>query len=691
MIPANLLATPQLSRWITVHKEGTVSVRCGKVELGQGILTALGQIIAEELDVSFARIDMVPMTTGTSPDENLTAGSRSLEESGPALRQVGAEVRACFLAEAAARLGTSPEQLTVHDGLITAPAGTTSYWELADVVDLSVDATGDPMPKPPEAHRVVGSSVPRLDIPDKVTGRPRFIHDISLPGMLYGRVVRPPSPSATLRSLDSSPAKEIDDVVEVVRDGSFIGIIAAQEESALTGAALLRAHSEWDEPADLPDSSAMHDFLVSQPVDRTVISAHHEPDVPAARTVSASYSRPYLAHASIGPSCAVARWQDDALEVWSHTQGAYNLQRTLSAAFSTSQVTVHHVEGSGCYGHNGADDVVYDAALLARAVAGQPVQVVWSRQDELTWSPFGPAMAVHVSADLDADGDVVAWRHETFGNGHVSRPGVFGTFLAMAHTADATPLPVSVDPPAARGGGSQRNAVPMYVFPSHEVATNRLLSMPLRTSALRSLGAFLNVFAIESFMDELADVDPVTYRLRYLKDPRARAVVSATAERAGWWDRSPGESHGYGFAFAQYSNHGAYCAVVAEVEAESEVRVEKLTIAVDAGLVINPDGLRNQIEGGAVQSTSWTIKEQVKFDRTRVTSSDWETYPILRFTEVPKVDIVLLDQPDQPCLGAGEAAQGPTAAAIANALYDAIGVRVRDLPLTPENIVAAMG
>jgi CO/xanthine dehydrogenase Mo-binding subunit len=356
-------------------------------------------------------------------------------------------------------------------------------------------------------------------------------------------------------------------------------------------------------------------------------------------------------------------------------------------------VTVHHVEGAGCYGHNGADDVAFDAVLLARAVEGQPVQVVWSRSDELTWAPFGPAMAVQLSAEVDQDGNVVSWHHETYGNGHVSRPGSFPipAFLAMAHTADPITLPVSVDPPTSRGGGSQRNAVPMYEFPAHEVAINRLLEMPLRTSALRALGAYLNVFAIESFMDELAgDVDPVTYRLRYLHDPRARAVVEAAAERAGWWDRSPAESHGYGFAFARYSNHGAYCAVVAQVEAESEVRVEKLTLAVDAGLIVNPDGLRNQVEGGAIQSTSWTTREQVRFDRTRVTSADWETYPILRFSEVPQVDVVLLDRPDEPCLGAGETAQGPTAAAIANALTDALGIRVRNLPLTPENIIAAM-
>ncbi|MET0136506.1 MAG: molybdopterin cofactor-binding domain-containing protein [Kibdelosporangium sp.] len=680
MIPANLQLTPQLSRWITVHSDGTVAVRSGKVELGQGILTALAQIVAEELDVRFERIRMIPMTTGPTPDEALTASSRSLEDSGAALRQAAAEVRACFLAVASSLLGTS--DLTVEDGLIN---GVVSYWELASSVSLELDATGVPSPKPPSSYRIVGTSAERLDLPDKVNGTPRFIHDMSLPGMLHGRVVRPPSPGASLRSLDIGAAKALPGVVEIVRDGSFLGVVATEEETAIAAAELLRSHSVWDESASLPAS--LGSFLMSSEADTSAAGASPPSDL----TRTAVYSRPYLAHASIAPSCAIAQWDGSALEVWSHTQGAYNLRKALSLAVPAESIIVHHVEGAGCYGHNAADDVTLDAVLLARA-ADRPVQVVWSRSDELTWAPFGPAAAVRLSAGLDPDGCVVAWKHETFGNGHVTRPGGFPvpSLLAAAHTADPVPLPVAIDPPLARGGGAQRNSVPLYTFPAH-VVTNRLTTMPLRTSAMRSLGAFVNVFAIESFMDELASgVDPVEYRLRHLADPRAREVVSAAASASGWWTRSPTESRGYGFGFARYSDHGAYCAVVAEVAAQSAVRVAKLTIAVDAGLVVNPDGLRNQVEGGAIQSTSWTLKEQVTFDRTRVTSSDWESYPILRFSEVPSVEITLLDRPDLPSLGAGEAAQGPTAAAIANALFDATGIRVRNLPLTPENIIAAM-
>ncbi|GAA3437511.1 molybdopterin-dependent oxidoreductase [Kutzneria kofuensis] len=667
-----------------MHPDGTIDVRCGKVELGQGILTALAQIAADELDVDYGRIRMVPLTTDSSPDEALTAGSRSIEHSGAALRQVGAEVRAVFLAAAARVLGT--DSLSVVDGVIN---GTVSYWDLLDDVDLDVEATGNVSPKPVAERRIVGTSPARLDIPDKVYGRPRFIHDLSLPGMLYGRVVRPPSRGATLVSLDANEALALNGVVDVVRDGDFLGVIATREEIALRAKELLRC--EWTERDSLPDVDALSEFLMSRRTEDVTLVDESTEDS-GTTTVSAVYSRPYLAHASMAPSCGIARWDGDKLELWSHSQGVYHLRkdicRTLGVA--VDQVTVHHVEGAGAYGHNGADDAAYDAVLLARAVNGRPVQVVWSRADELGWAPFGAAMAIRIEADLDAAGEITAWRHDVYSNGHVSRPGVFDvpSLLGAQLRTGASP-PVSMDPPFAGGGGSERNSVPLYSFPGQRVVKHRLLEMPLRTSSLRSLGAYTNIFAIESFVDELAlraGADPVDYRLRYLEDERAHAVIKAAADAAGWADRGDG----WGFAFARYSNHGAYCAVVAEVEAETEVRVKRLTLAVDAGAVVSPDGLRNQVEGGAVQSTSWTVKEQVRFDRSRVTSTDWESYPILRFSEVPAVDVVIVDRPDRPSLGAGETAQGPTAAAIANALHSALGVRVRHLPLTPANIIAAM-
>jgi CO/xanthine dehydrogenase Mo-binding subunit len=408
------------------------------------------------------------------------------------------------------------------------------------------------------------------------------------------------------------------------------------------------------------------------------------------------HGRPYLAHASIAPSCAVAQWSDSGLHVWSHCQGVFHLRADLALvlAIPAEKIVVEHVEGAGCYGHNGADDVALDAALLARGAGGRPVRVQWSRADELARAPFGAAQLVEIEADLDERGEIVGWRHDIWGNGHVARPGrnEIPTLLAASELQKPFPRFIAANPPLATGGGADRNAVPLYDLPAWRITNHRLLAMPLRTSSLRSLGAFANVFAIECFLDELAaerGEDPLALRLRYLRDPRARAVLEAAAARAGWGGPKR-EGFGRGLAFARYKNTGAYCAVVAEVEGEAEIRVRRLIIAVDVGEAINPDGVVNQVEGGAIQATSWTLKEAVRFDRERVTSNSWESYPILTFSEVPAVEVEIIPRPDEKPVGAGEAAHGPTAAAVANAVHDLLGVRVRDLPITRERVIAAM-
>jgi CO/xanthine dehydrogenase Mo-binding subunit len=449
---------------------------------------------------------------------------------------------------------------------------------------------------------------------------------------------------------------------------------------------------------ELPSADAMGAWLRAQQADTKVVETKPVPNGAAvARTMKASYSRPYIAHASLAPSCALAQIEGDTLRVWTHSQGIYNLRRDLALAFSmpAEQVVVSHVQGAGCYGHNGADDVAFDAARLAFEVNGRPVRVQWSRADELAWSPMGAAMAIDLEADLDAKGDVVAWRHEGWSNGHTSRPGRAKTpaLLGAWHLDKSFPREPSIDPPMAGGGGAERNAAPLYDFP-RQVVNHRVLAMPLRVSALRSLGAHANVFAIESFVDEIAAAageDPVSWRLRHLADPRARAVIEKVAQASSWKDWKPREGAGHGIGFARYKNAGAYCAVVAEIDVEEAIRVRRLVIAVDVGLVVNPDGVANQIEGGAVQSASWALMEAVRFDRDRVTCDSWETYPILRCAEAPKVEVHVISRPDCPACGAGEAAQGPATAAIANALAHALGVRVRDLPLTPERIRAAIG
>jgi CO/xanthine dehydrogenase Mo-binding subunit len=696
-LPGSLRTNRRLSQWLRVRRDGWVEVTSGKVELGQGILTALRQIAADELDVALERVRMIATTTAASPDEGVTSGSLSVQESGIALRHACAEARAIYLAAAAQALGVAAETLRIEDGDIVSEGNVrTSYWELADDALLDREATGDVAPKSASARRLAGIAAERVDIPDKVFGRPRFIHDLVLPDLLHGRVLRPPSPGAQLVTLDEG-AVRLPGVVAVVCDGAFVGVVAVDEAVAVKAVERLRAGATWQEADTLPDAADLAAWLKAQPAETTMIAERAaDAATPVARTVRRAYTKPFLAHASIGPSCAVAQWRDGGVHVRTHSQGVYNLRADLALALSLprERIVVEHVEGAGCYGHNGADDVALDAALLARAAGGRPVRVQWSRADELGWAPFGPAMAVAIEADLDAAGEIVGWRHDVWSNGHSLRPGraKTPTLLAAAHLATPFAPIAAINAPLAAGGGADRNSVPPYDFPLR-VTSHRVLSMPVRASALRSLGAFANVFAIEQFVDELAaerGEDPLAWRLRHLSDARARAVIEAAAARAGWSRRRKADGVGHGLAFARYKTTAAYCAVIAEIAAEREIRVRRLVIAVDVGEVINPDGVVNQIEGGAIQATSWTLREAVRFDRRRVTSDSWEAYPILRFSEVPAVDVEIVSRPEQKPVGAGEAAQGPTAAAIANAVADALGVRVRDLPITPERIVAAM-
>jgi len=700
-IPFALATNRRLDRWVKINPDGTVEVLSGKVEIGQGIVTAMAQMAADELDVAIGRVRMAPVETTRSPDEGVTSGSRSVEEGGTAMRYACAEVRDLFLQAAARKLNASLESLSVEDGTITVRgrADSTSYWQLAPEVDLTRDANGDVLPKSASALKIVGRNVRRFDLPGKLFGA-AYVHDLELPGMLHARVVRPPSYRARLTSLDDAPAKALPGVVAIVREGSFLGVITDREEHAIKAAQALARSARWNEQPDLPDVDDLATFLTTEPTDADVLSSKSAATAPATRTITATYARPYLAHASIGPSCAVARWgEGDALEVWSHCQGPYPLRDEIAKilAIDKEGIVVHHMEGAGCYGHNGADDVAFDAVLIARAAAGRPVRVQWSREDEFGWEPFGPAMVVRMQASLDAQGGIVDWRQDHYTNKHVCRPGRHPNpgLLAAWHLDKGHEPPPTIDLPLAMGGASQRNAVPGYEFANERVVNHTLKAMPVRISTLRALGAYINVFAIESFLDELASsagADPIEYRLRYLEDPRARAVVEAVAQAAGWKPRAKGDGQrGMGVGYARYKGFGNYVAVIAEVVVDRVVRVPRVWTALDCGRVINPDGITNQAEGGIVQATSWTLKEQVRFDRTRITTRGWDTYPILTFAEAPRVETVLIDHPDEPSVGVGEGMAGPTVAAIGSALANALGVRVRDLPFTPERVIAAMG
>jgi CO/xanthine dehydrogenase Mo-binding subunit len=486
-------------------------------------------------------------------------------------------------------------------------------------------------------------------------------------------------------------------LVAIVRDGNFAGVVNATEEGADAALHALRKGATWTSTETLPDEDGLAVWLKAQPSEPTTIDSKAASQARKnTRTLRRQYTRPYIAHASIAPSCAIAQWCGDRVHVWTHSQGVYFLRADLALVLKmpVENITVEHMEGAGCYGHNAADDVALDAVLLAKAADGRPVRVQWSREDELTHAPFGAAMVIEIEADLDAENEITHWRHSIWSNGHTARPGRAAqpALLAATELADPFPRYISTNPPQANGGGADRNSIPLYDFPSWQIECHRLLTMPIRTSALRTLGAQGNVFAIESFLDELASErgeDPLAFRLRHLNDTRAQDVVRAVGKRATW---RPGRQagRGYGFGFARYKNTGAYCAVVAEVEGDQDIGVKRLTIAVDVGEAINPDGVINQIEGGAIQATSWVLKERVRFDRQRITSNSWTAYPILRFSETPEVQVELIERPDAEPLGAGEAAHGPVTAAIANAVYDALGLRIRSLPITRDSLIAAM-
>ena len=697
-LPVNLAANPVLSSWVQFSTEGQVKVSPGKVEIGQGIVTALAQIAADELDVDIGRVQMVRASTAASPNEGVTSGSLSVQQSGRAIRHACAEIRQIFLDAASDRLGVGIDALNLKDGTISGPGNvSTSYWELAAEISLDRDAKAGAKPKKSAQRTLAGKSVQRVDIPDKVFAHPRFIHDFALPGVLHGRVLRPELSGAKLVHLSEDHARAVTDLIAIVRDGNFVGVISNTEDGAEAALRALRRGAAWSSGETLPDEDRLADWLKAQPSEPTVIDTKTASGKrPRARTIRRQYTRPYLAHASIAPSCAIAQWTGDRVHIWTHSQGVYFLRADLALVLKlpVENIIVEHMEGAGCYGHNAADDVALDAVLLAKAGGGRPVRVQWSRQDEMTHAPFGAAMAIEIEADLDAHGEIVEWRHRIWSNGHTARPGRAAQPALLAATELANPFPryIATNPSQANGGGADRNSIPLYDFPSWQIECHRLLTMPIRTSALRTLGGQGNVFAIESFIDELASAhgeDPVAFRLRHLSDSRAQDVIRSVARRANWKpDKHTGRGHGLGFA--RYKNTGAYCAVVAEIEGAEDVSVKRLTIAVDVGEAINPDGVINQIEGGAIQATSWVLKERVRFDRQRITSNGWASYPILRFSEVPEVQVELIPRPDSEPLGAGEAAHGPVTSAIANAVFDALGVRVRDLPITRDSLIAAM-
>lgn len=695
----SLQSNPRLDRWIAFLPDRTVRVASGKVEIGQGIVTALRQIAAEELDLPLNRVGVASGDTDIGPDEMYTTSSLSVSVSGASIRIVAAEARALLIEQAALRLNCAPEDIAVADGAMTVAGETTDldYWTLAGEVDWTAAAAGRGAPKAPADYRIVGRDTPRDDLPAKAAGG-GFLHDLEREGMLHARAVRQPNPGARLERLDEAALRRAaKGDIEIVRRGDFVAILAADEWTAERAARAAPGQVTWSGLRALSPDDGEARALEGRPAVQTLYGDPEPTATLAGEAVEIAITRPYVAHASIGPSAALARWHDGRLEVLSHGQGMHPLRRNLAAALEIDEAAVHcrHADGPGCYGHNGADDAALDAAICAIERPGTWIRAQWRREEEFQFEPVGPAMLVKIRAVVGSDGKPVDWTTDIWSPVHVQRPGAPGVVMLGAQAL--RPLPpwgAPVDPPPERGYGGARNAFPLYAVGGTRVRHHLLERAPVRTSALRGLGALPNVFAIEGLMDALAakaGQDPLAYRLALLDDDRARAVLEQAADMAGWAGRGPGgDGRGLGIAFARYKNVAAYAAVVVAVTVDEGVRLDRIWTVADAGLCINPNGVRNQLEGGCVQGASWALKEAVRLDGQGVASVDWESYPILTFSEIPEIAAAVVDRPNDPTLGVGECAVGPTAAAIGNAVAHALGRRVHDMPLTRDRVMAAL-
>jgi len=693
--------------FIKITADGSVTAYNGHVDLGTGIRTALGQIVAEELDVSFARVVVVLGDTSLVPNQGATIASETIQITAVPLRKAAAQARQFLVARAAERLGLPVEGLTIEDGLISGKDNrSVSYGELIAGENIRLELADDIPVKAASDYTIVGQSVPRVDLPAKATGEMVYVHDVRVPGMLHGRVVRPPYAGVdvgdfigtSLIAVDEASVRDIPGLVAVVRIGDFVGVVAEREENAIKAAAQLKV--TWKLVPTLPDLKDIEMALRANPsTPRTLID---KGDVDAAiagaaKPMPRTYVWPYQMHASIGPSCAVADYQDDQTRVWSGTQNPHHLRTELARLIHRreAEIEVIRLEAAGCYGRNCADDVSADAVLLSRAV-GRPVRVQLTREQEHAWEPKGAAQLMDVNGGLNADGSVAGYDFAT----RYPSNGAPTLALLLTGTIPHTPAVFEM---------GDRTAIPPYDYDNLRVVAHDMPPI-VRAAWLRGVSALPNTFAHECWIDECADeagVDPIEYRLRYLKDQRAVDLVNAVAERAGWVPRPVRQDkrtegdivRGRGFAYALYVHSkfpgygaawSAWIADVAVNKATGDVSVTRVVAGQDSGLMINPDGVRHQIHGNVIQSTSRALMEEVSFDRTSVTAREWGAYPIIKFPEVPEIDVLMLPRQDQPPLGVGESASVPSAAAIANAIYDATGVRFRELPFTPERILRGL-
>lgn len=682
-----------IDSWIRLDAEGYLTVLSGKQELGQGIKIALIQIAAEELDINPDRCRIINSDTGQTANEGFTAGSNSVEGSGKAIRNAAAEARRYLLKLAAQKWNSAPESLAVANGIIRSPKGDEiSYWKLLEGKFIEEKITGEAISKNPNQYKYVGQSFKRDDIRNMVQGRPHFVHDLRMPGMVHARILFPPSYQYKLASINLSEVESMPGVLKVIKNGSFLAVVAKREYQAMKAREKAKSLAAWVKtPIETPSDQLFDSMKSTAANPEEVKLSPGIGDIIAKAPISlqAEYFKPYTMHASMGPSCALALWEEDLLTVWTATQGVYPVRATISSLFSREEDSIRciGVPGSGCYGQNGSDDVSGEVALIAKELPGIHVRLQWMREDEHKWEPYGTAMGFRLSAGMDTDGKILAWDTHVWSDSHSTRPnGQAASFVSARHLEKPFPFQKG-----GFSGGSYRNGIPEYTIAAKQLHLYNY-SGPLRTSSLRGLGAYGNTFALESFLDELihkSGNDPIDFRLKNLEDPRAKAVLEMLAEKTGWVSRPKSTTNGFGIAYSRYKNSTSYFAVLAEVEINREAknyRLKKLTGVIDSGLVINPDGLRNQTEGGMIQSASWSMLEEVQYDQDGIKSTDWASYPIMRAMDVPDIEVHLIDRPDTPPMGAGEAAMGPVSAAIANAIFDATRSRIRVLPLKAEKI-----
>lgn len=693
-LPGVMKQANKVNSWLEVLGDGRVRVLSGKVELGQGIRVAIQMVAAEELDMDLEKVEVHLAETGVTPNEGYTSGSASIKNSAMSVRYAAATARGELLRLASTKLNVPMESLTLFNGVIrsTANKKSVTFQELLKGAQIETEVTTPVRIKSKDDHRYVGKAIPREDIKKMVLGNQIYIQDLRFPGMVHARVLRPPSYRSELVSLDDSQLKNaVPGIIKKVVNGNFIAVIAEREYQAVKAERYLKMHSKWIIPEVFPEMEKLYDHI--REIADEPENIRNDGDVKVTfekrKTLKATYTKPYIKHGSMGPGCAIAMYDQEVLHIWSNSQGIYPLREALAAMLKMDKGKIHivSVPGAGCFGHSTADDAAADASLLALDYPGKHIRVQWSRTDEYSWEPYGSAIIADIEVSLTESGKIEAWKSDIWTDSHSTRPNSDpGTLLVARHLEN----PMDMQSRGYRGGG-HRNGDPYYDIPNLQLNAH-YYDGPLRVSSLRSLGAFANIFAIESFMDELADKagkNPLDFRLEHLEDKRAIDVIQKVKDMTVSQMIAAGE--GLGYAFSRYKNTDAYASIAVKVVVDRSkglVSIIKMWAAIDVGEVINLDGIKNQTEGGMIQAASWTLKEQVKFDNVKITSTDWSTYPVIRFSDVPEVEVSVIDRPDQPALGGGEAAGPPTGAAIANAIYRACGRRIYNLPITPKKILS---